>query len=100
MAKVDGYNVDVDCKSQFRQALLQVNGQRIPLNPFVQNIIAKTVTGMVDSLDKDADSIQRIELMVRNREKPWKLLTKLLPGLIRLILTLKTFNKQIHYLTD
>jgi len=70
MAKVQGQAPDIDCKSQFRQALLQVNGQRIPLNPFVQNIIAKTVTGMVDSLDKDADSIERIELMVRNREKP------------------------------
>jgi molybdopterin-guanine dinucleotide biosynthesis protein B len=64
-AKVQGQAPDVDCKSQFRQALLQVNGQRIPLNPFVQNIISKTVTGMIDSLDKDSDSIESIELMVR-----------------------------------
>jgi molybdopterin-guanine dinucleotide biosynthesis protein B len=66
-AKVQGQAPDIDCKSQFRQALLQVNGQRIPLNPFVQNIIAKTVTGMVDSLDKDSEPIESIELMVRQK---------------------------------
>jgi molybdopterin-guanine dinucleotide biosynthesis protein B len=68
-AKVQGQAQDIDCKSQFRQALLQVNGQRIPLNPFVQNIISKTVTGMIDSLDKDSESIESIELMVRHKEK-------------------------------
>jgi len=68
-AKVQGQVPDIDCKSQFRQALLQVNGQRIPLNPFVQNIISKTVTGMVDSLNKDSESIESIELMVRHKEK-------------------------------
>lgn len=67
--KVQGQAPDIDCKSQFRQALLQVNGQRIPLNPFVQNIISKTVTGMIDSLDKDSESIESIELMVRHKEK-------------------------------
>jgi molybdopterin-guanine dinucleotide biosynthesis protein B len=68
-AKVQGQAPDIDCKSQFKQALLQVNGQRIPLNPFVQNIISKTVTGMIDSLDKDSESIESIELMVRHKEK-------------------------------
>lgn len=68
-AKVKGHAPDVDCKSQFRQALLQVNGQRIPLNPFVQNIISKTVTGMIDSLDKDSESMESIELMVRQDQK-------------------------------
>jgi len=68
-AKVQGLAPEIDCKSQFKKALLQVNGKRIPLNPFVQNIIAKTVTGMVDSLDKDSPSLDTIELMVRNKKK-------------------------------
>jgi molybdopterin-guanine dinucleotide biosynthesis protein B len=68
-AKVQGKADDIDCKSQFKQALMQVNGKRIPLNPFVQHIISKTVTGMVDSLDKDSEDIERIELIIRNRPK-------------------------------
>lgn len=68
-AKVQGLAPEIDCKSQFKKALLQVNGKRIPLNPFVQNIIAQTITGMVDSLDKDSPSLDTIELMVRNKKK-------------------------------
>lgn len=67
--KVQGNAPDIECKSQFKKALLQVNGKRIPLNPFVQNIIAQTVKGMVNSLDKDSEEIKTIELMVRNHEK-------------------------------
>ena len=67
IAKVKGLAPDIDCKSQFKKSLLHVNGKRIPLNPFVQNIIAKTVTGMIDSLEKDSDKIDRIELVVRNK---------------------------------
>lgn len=66
-AKIQGMAPDIDCKSQFKQALLHVNGKRLPLNPFVQNIIAKTVTGMIDSLEKDSDKIDRIELVIRNK---------------------------------
>ncbi len=67
-AKVQGQAPEVHCKSQFKKALLEVNGKRIPLNPFVQNIIAKTVTGMVDSLDKDSEDIDTIKILVRNKD--------------------------------
>lgn len=69
LAKVQGLAPDINCKSQFKKAMLQINNHRIPLNPFVQNIIAKTVTGMVNSLDKDSEKIERIELIVKNIQK-------------------------------
>jgi len=47
--------------------LLEVNGKRIPLNPFVQNIIAKTITGMINSLDKDSDDIDTIKIVLHNK---------------------------------
>ncbi|MBU4535570.1 MAG: molybdopterin-guanine dinucleotide biosynthesis protein B [Euryarchaeota archaeon] len=68
MDKVQGVAPEVHCKSQFKGALLEVNGKRIPLNPFVQNIIAKTVTGMINSLDKDSEDIDTIKILVRDRD--------------------------------
>ncbi|MGC9517614.1 MAG: molybdopterin-guanine dinucleotide biosynthesis protein B [Methanomicrobiales archaeon] len=65
LAKVKGLAPETNCKSQFKTAMLQINGQRIPLNPFVQNIIAKTVHGMVDSLDKNNERVERIELIIK-----------------------------------
>ena len=70
MSKVQGLAPDDNCKSQFKKALLQINKHRIPLNPFVQDIIAETITGMVKSLDKDSEKIERIELIVKNIQKP------------------------------
>ncbi|MEW6010934.1 molybdopterin-guanine dinucleotide biosynthesis protein B [Methanobacterium alkalithermotolerans] len=67
-AKLQGLAPEVDCKSQFKQALLEVNGKRIPLNPFVQNIIAKTITGMINSLDKDSDDIDTIKIVLHNKD--------------------------------
>mgnify|MGYP005847586931 CR=1 FL=1 len=69
MAKVQGLAPNDNCKSQFKKALLQINNHRIPLNPFVQDIIAETITGMVKSLDKDSEKIEKIELLVRNIKK-------------------------------
>lgn len=46
------------------RAVLFVNGQRIPLKNFVQEVLASTVGGFVGSL-KCADQIEEIELRIR-----------------------------------
>lgn len=51
------------CNKQDR-AVLFVNGQRIPLKNFVQEVLASTVGGFVGSL-KCADQIEEIELRIR-----------------------------------
>jgi hypothetical protein len=43
---------------------LKVNGQEIPLNPFVTTVVFNVVKGLVDSLDKIPDNPGTIELRI------------------------------------
>lgn len=46
---------------------LKVNGQVIPLNPFVRKVYLNTVRGLVDSLDKIPEKKETIELVIREK---------------------------------
>ncbi|MBC7101335.1 MAG: molybdopterin-guanine dinucleotide biosynthesis protein B [Methanobacteriales archaeon] len=64
-AKVKGDADDVNCKSQFKRAMLRINGNPIPLNPFVQKIMSETITGMVKSLQREETEIDKIEIIIK-----------------------------------
>lgn len=66
MAKVQGAADDINCKSQPKRALLRINGHPVPMNPFVQEFISKTVLGMIDALDMKNHKIEKVELIIRN----------------------------------
>lgn len=46
---------------------MKINGEEIPLNPFVQGFLANTVHGMVRSLKGIEGDIQRIEIRVEGK---------------------------------
>lgn len=64
-AKIRGNADDINCKSQFKRAMLRVNDNPIPLNPFVQKIISKTIKGMVESLQREETKIKKIEIIIK-----------------------------------
>ncbi|AEM77869.1 molybdopterin-guanine dinucleotide biosynthesis protein B [Thermoanaerobacter wiegelii] len=66
MAKVQGAADDINCKSQPKGALLKINGHPVPMNPFVQEFISKTVLGMIDALDMKNHKIEKVELIIKN----------------------------------
>lgn len=43
---------------------LIVNGREISLNPFVKNVFANVVNGLVDSLDKVPEDKKKIEITI------------------------------------
>lgn len=45
---------------------LKVNGQEIPMNPFVKDIFANVLNGLVDALDKIPEKPKKIELLVES----------------------------------
>lgn len=47
-----------------KKASLMVNGREIPLNPFVKNVFANVVNGLVDSLDKVPEDKKKIEITI------------------------------------
>ncbi|ADP77952.1 molybdopterin-guanine dinucleotide biosynthesis protein B [Methanothermus fervidus DSM 2088] len=66
IAKIKGE--DVECKSQPKDAMLIVDDVPVPLNPFVQKIIASTITGMIKSLKMEKSKINNIKLFIKNLE--------------------------------
>lgn len=51
-----------------RKVSLQVNGENIPLNPFVRDMVRNVVRGIVNSLDKIPDDIRTIEVKIEEEE--------------------------------
>ena len=47
---------------------LKVNEKGVPLNPFVQRTFSKVIEGLVSSLDKLPDKIDKIEITINNEE--------------------------------
>ena len=45
---------------------LKVNGQEIPLNPFVTDMVFNVVKGLLDSLDKIPDNREKIDIHIES----------------------------------
>lgn len=52
-----------------KQVVLKINGQEIPLNPFVQDVFKNVIGGLVTSLDKIPADIHRIEVELNNNRE-------------------------------
>lgn len=48
---------------------LKINGQDIPLNAFVKEVVANVVNGVVDSLDKIPGEREKIEIIIEEEKK-------------------------------
>ena len=73
MAKaiIRGEAMEKECKmKKFQEVELFIDDVSIPLNPFVQDFIKKSIEGMVSSLkmDEAQKSPEKIELTIRNVE--------------------------------
>ncbi len=67
--KIKGNNSAIICKSESDEVLLKIDGQMIPLNPFVRSFVKETILGMVKSLKTDefgASDFEKIELLIRD----------------------------------
>ncbi len=64
-AKIRGEADDVDCRSQAERVLLRIDGKPVPLNPFVQEFISKTVRGMIDALETESLKNGRVDLIIK-----------------------------------
>jgi len=49
-----------------KKVSLQVNGQGIPLNPFVRKIFINVIEGLIQALDKVPISRQKIEILIED----------------------------------
>ncbi len=49
--------------------ILKVDGESIPMNPFVQKIFVNTILGMVRSLDKVKENAGRIQIIIQREVK-------------------------------
>jgi len=49
-----------------KKVSLQVNGQDIPLNPFVRKIFINVIEGLIQALDKVPAGRQRIDIRIEN----------------------------------
>lgn len=47
---------------------LKVNDNEVPMNPFVQRTFSKVIDGLVSSLDKLPDKIDKIEITINHEE--------------------------------
>jgi hypothetical protein len=47
-----------------KKVTLIINGQEIPLNPFVKNVFTNVINGLVDSLDKVPEDKKKIEITI------------------------------------
>lgn len=65
---VKGEVSEEKCKmKKFRKVELLIKDKNIPLNPFVQDIIKKSVLGMLSTLKTDGVTLDgRVELLIRN----------------------------------
>ncbi len=64
--KIRGLADEINCKSQFKRAMVRVNNQPIPLNSFVQRFLSKTILAMVKALEREPAKIERIDLIVKD----------------------------------
>lgn len=51
------------------RVILECDGKAIPLNAFVQKILAQTILGMVGSLDKVKKNPRQVYLAIRKEVK-------------------------------
>lgn len=51
-----------------KKVSLKVNGQDIPMNPFVKDIVSNVVKGLVDSLDKIPGDKNHIEIKIEEED--------------------------------
>jgi hypothetical protein len=49
--------------------ILEVDGESIPMNPFVQKIFINTILGMVRSLDKVKENARRFQITIQKEVK-------------------------------
>ena len=47
---------------------LKVNDKAVPMNPFVKKTFTKVIEGLISSLDKLPDEINKIEITINNEE--------------------------------
>lgn len=61
---------DVCVMKKMEQVVLTIDGDKVPLNPFVQKFVKNTFMGMVSSMKIDVDEIQdsKIELLIQNED--------------------------------
>jgi hypothetical protein len=52
-----------------RDVSLKVNDREIPLNPFVKDVFANVIKGLVNSLDKIPESRNKIEIAIEEEEE-------------------------------
>ena len=52
-----------------KKVSLKINGQEIPLNAFVKEVVANVVKGMVDSLDKIPEERKKIEIIIEEGKR-------------------------------
>jgi len=52
-----------------KQIKLKVNEKDVPMNPFVQRTFARVIEGLVSSLDKLPEVIDKVEITINNEEK-------------------------------
>jgi molybdopterin-guanine dinucleotide biosynthesis adapter protein len=65
---VKGEITEEKCKmKKFDEVELFIEDKNIPLNPFVQDILKKSIVGMLKTLKTDEEGIQgKVELLIRN----------------------------------
>lgn len=70
-AIIKGETTEEECKmKKFHEVELYIGGKNIPLNPFVQDILNKSIIGMLSTLKTDDNGIQgKVELLIRNEPK-------------------------------
>jgi len=51
------------------KVVLEVDGQSIPLNAFVQKFLAGTVTGMIGTLDRVGEKFREARLIIKKEVK-------------------------------
>lgn len=47
-----------------KRVILKINNEEIPLNSFVQEFISSTILGMISSLKKKEEKIERLEIVI------------------------------------
>lgn len=47
---------------------LNINGKSVPMNPFVKKIYSKVISGLIGSLDKLPEEINKIEITIIKKE--------------------------------
>jgi len=71
-AKIDGIaGRKIQCLTDVDTAILKVNGEMIPMNPFIKSLVQNITNSIVQTLRTDefgAKSIEKIELIVKNED--------------------------------